>query len=206
MIEIKITIPDSEVPEGGAALARRMAVLGYAFGHKTVPVLHGDSDQQDRETERQPGAPYPGTAPEPAKAETPKRGRPKKPEPVAPAPEAAKPEPAPQANISVAPEHRIDPEAEAQDAADEAAEVAAAPAKALTSEDLRAILGRYIAAHGIDAAQADGPGLFRDALGAPPDGAEMWNITLASKSPETLEKAIVAWSAAVVAGVRYGRS
>jgi hypothetical protein len=34
----------------------------------------------------------------------------------------------------------------------------------------------------------------------------MWNITLASKSPETLAKAVTAWEAAVAAGVRYGRS
>jgi hypothetical protein len=211
MIEVKITIPDCDVgdPE---ALKKRMALLGYAppttLVWKQVDNLAVDEALRDAMThgtgavmataEGVEHIPHETLlAPEPVKAEAPKRGRAKKAEPAAPEP---------QPNISTEPENRVDPEAEAQDAADEAAEVAATPAKELTSEDLRAVAGQYIALYGIDGAQADGPSIFTDALGSPPNGAEMWNITLASKSPETLAKAVAAWEAAVAAGVRYGRS
>jgi len=197
-IKIEITIPDAEVGDGNA-LAARMAALGFhrpwpapaEYKWKQMP------DEATVEALREAVAREAEASSEPVKAEAPKRGRAKKAEPAAPEP---------QANISTEPENRVDPEAEAQDAADEAAEVAATPAKELTSEDLRAVAGQYIALYGIDGAQADGPSIFTDALGSPPDGADMWNITLASKSPETLAKAVAAWEAAVAAGVRYGRS
>jgi hypothetical protein len=200
-IKIEITIPDCDVgdPE---ALKKRMALLGYAPPTTLVwkqvdnPVVDKGLDDVDRLINEAREA---EAKSDPVKAEAPKRGRAKKAEPAAPEP---------QANISTEPENRVDPEAEAQDAADEAAEVAEAAAakQELTSEDLRAVAGQYIALYGIDGAQADGPSIFTDALGSPPDGADMWNITLASKSPETLAKAVAAWEAAVAAGVRYGRS
>lgn len=76
------------------------------------------------------------------------------------------------ANISVSPENRVDPEAEAdeatvdsgaedsaetkaQDAADEAAETAIAPAAPATADDVRAALGRYMAAYGFAATTTD---------------------------------------------------
>jgi hypothetical protein len=75
----------------------------------------------------------------------------------------------------------------------------------MTAEDLRAVMGRYVSAHGLDAAQADGPKVFVDALGAAPAGFDLWTVTLASQNPETLAKAVTAWTAAAEAGVRYGR-
>lgn len=208
MIEIKITIPNDEIGDG-TALSRRLAVLGYTFGVPAVPVIGGDAAPKTATelmitekstwllgdlTRAPEAAVYDEAKPEPAK----KRGRPPKAEP-APEPVAAEPTP----NISEQPENRVDPDVEAQDAADEAAEVAATPAKELTAEDLRAVMGRYVNTFGLAEAQADGPKLFADALGTPPDGAEIWSVTLASKSQETLAKAIAAWDAAVKAGKRY---
>ena len=43
MIELKITIPAEEIGDGKAALEKRMAVLGYAWGHATVPVIGGNA-------------------------------------------------------------------------------------------------------------------------------------------------------------------
>ena len=50
-------------------------------------------------------------------------------------------------------DERVNPEDEAQDAADEAAESAAAPKDTLTHEDLRAAIGRFTKTHGIAVAQ-----------------------------------------------------
>lgn len=197
-VKIEINIPNDEIGDGKAALEKRMAVLGYAWGAAAVPYIGVANPEptltlgeaiRAEEAKEEP-------KPEPAK----KRGRPPKAEP-APEPVAAEPTP----NISAQPENRIDPEVEAQDAADEAAEVAATPAKELTAEDLRAVMGRYVNTFGMAEAQADGPKLFADALGTPPDGAEMWSVTLASRSQDTLAKAIAAWDAAVKKEVRYGQ-
>jgi hypothetical protein len=207
-ISIQIHIPDSEIGDGLSALERRLAVLGYGFGLKAVQVI-GEQTNYDpmadiaREDDLTQQARIDASH---AKTEAPKRGRPKKAEAAAPAPEPAKVEQEPQPNISTEPENRVDPEAEAQDAEDEAAEVTAAPAKTMTAEDLRAVMGRYVNAHGLEAAQADGPAIFVDALGAAPAGFDLWTVTLASQNPETLAKAVAAWEAAASAGSRYGRS
>lgn len=61
--------------------------------------------------------------------------------------------------ISSGTEERVDPAVEAQDKADESAETAAAKADApkLTHDDVRAVLGDYVKAFGMPAAQEDGP-------------------------------------------------
>jgi hypothetical protein len=59
--------------------------------------------------------------------------------------------------ISTNPEDRVDPEVAAQDAADEAAEVAEQPAAPkATHDDVRAIMGSYARLYGMDAAMEDG--------------------------------------------------
>jgi hypothetical protein len=217
MIELKITIPNDEVNDGQAALEKRMAVLGYAFGHKAVPVVGPDiyaeaaktvyasHDIASREAEAPTVVTNTPRAGENAAQTAARKREKRKPEPAPVAPNGLPDTPGvPPLNISAAPEHRVDPEVEAQDAADEAAEVATQQVKELTAEDLRAVMGQYVTAFGLAEAQADGPKLFADALGTPPPGSEMWSVTLASKNQDTLAKAIVAWNAAVESGKRYG--
>ena len=185
MIEVKITIPSDELGDPNA-VSRRMAVLGY------VPTEMMWKPAGSVVQVAQPDDPAPVAVVEPAKPEPVRRGRPKK----------AEPAPEPEPNISAQPEQRVDPEVEAQDDEDEAAEVV--EAAVLTAEDLRSMMGRYVNTFGLAEAQADGPRLFADALGTPPEGASIWSVTLASKSQDTLVKAIAAWETAVKNGKRYG--
>lgn len=57
-------------------------------------------------------------------------------------------------------EERVDPAADKQDAKDEAAEKAAEPVK-LTHDSVRAVLGGYVQAYGMAAAQEDGAKLIK---------------------------------------------
>lgn len=110
-------------------------------------------------------------------------------------------------NISASPENRVNPEDEAQDKADEAAEVEAArdTENPLTVDDLRSVMGKYVEAHGMPATQEDGPAIFKSALGNPPAGEESWKLSLvAAQGQETLRKAVDAWRALVESGKRYG--
>ena len=194
-ISIQIHIPDSEIAEGQHALNKRMAVLGFAFGHAAVPVIgdamaHGTGAAlvTSEGVEHVPLAEM--LDPAPVKVE-PKKTR------------AKKTEPAP--NISTAPEARVDPEVEAQDEADEAAEVAAsAPAsEVVTAEMLRAEMGAYAQKFGMDAALADGSKVFTDALGQAPEGG--WKLSVvAGIGGETLAKAVAAWRSAAAGSARYG--
>lgn len=109
-------------------------------------------------------------------------------------------------NISASPEDRVNPEDEAQDKADEAAEVEAArdPENPLTVDDLRSVMGKYVEAHGMPATQEDGPAIFKSALGNPPAGEESWKLSLvAAQGQETLRKAVTAWQDAVASGKRF---
>lgn len=109
-------------------------------------------------------------------------------------------------NISASPEDRVNPEDEAQDKADEAAEVEAArdPENPLTVDDLRSVMGKYVEAHGMPATQEDGPAIFKSALGNPPAGEESWKLSLvAAQGQETLRKAVTAWQNAVASGKRF---
>jgi hypothetical protein len=60
-------------------------------------------------------------------------------------------------------EERTDPAADKQDAADETAETAATKTVDLTHDDVKKLLGGYVMAYGMEAAQADGTGF----IGAP---------------------------------------
>lgn len=99
-----------------------------------------------------------------------------------------------------------EPEAEEQDAADEAAEVEAARKddKPLTIDDLKNAMGDYVKAFGLAETQEDGAKLFADALGTPPEGNAFWKVSLvAAQGQEALRKAIAAWEAAIATGERY---
>jgi hypothetical protein len=114
-------------------------------------------------------------------------------------------------NISTDPENRVDPEddpeVQAQDAADEQAEVdanrdAEAP---LTVEDLKAVMSQYVEKFGMPATQEDGVKIFADAIGTPPAGEAAWKMTLvAAAGQDKLKAAIAAWKAAASAAGRYG--
>lgn len=102
---------------------------------------------------------------------------------------------------------RINPEEAAQDAADEAAEDAANadPEKPLTLDDVKNAVGEYVSKFGMEAAQADGPGLFVDTLGNPPAGEAYWKFSILPTDQATIAKLIAAWKAAAAAGERYKR-
>lgn len=194
MIEIKITVPNEEIEMGRSALERRMGVLGYTFGVGGVPVVRGDgSAAETLPNEARSIESVIAAQTEVAKPEPTKRGRPKKAE-------------APVANITATPEHRVDPETEAQDAADEAEEAAAAEeAKILTVDDLRAAAKAYIDKFGMVAAQEDGPQIMVAALGAPPAGLDGWSMSRAVEAGQDVAaKAVAAWQAAGAADKRYG--
>lgn len=111
-------------------------------------------------------------------------------------------------NISTG-ENRIDPanpevasdsaEDAAQDAADETAEVEAHrdPEKPLTIDDVKAVVMAYAEKYGMPAAQADGPRIFVEALGAPPKGEEFWKFSiLPVDDQEKIRKVISIWQRA----------
>lgn len=112
--------------------------------------------------------------------------------------EAAAAQAAEQPNISVSPEDRQDPdnpepaddeETAAADAADEAAETAAAKT-ALTLDDVRNALSKYVTTYGMAAAQADGPKLIAKVLGKPHDDAAPCKISDLGEDQALLAKAI----------------
>lgn len=114
------------------------------------------------------------------------------------------------ANISANPDDRKPPEddeaTQAQDAADEQAEVEAArePEKAITVDDLRGVMGEYVQKFEMPATQEDGPLIFADALGKPPAGEAAWKLSLLAELPqERLKAAYDGWRAAVDSGKRY---
>lgn len=133
-------------------------------------------------------APAPTPSVEPAKTT---RSRKPKAEEVAAAADA---KPA----ISTDPENRIDPqnpEDEAQDAADEAAETASEqPAnRTITTEDVKAAIGKYVAKFQLPATQEDGPGIFESVLGAPPAGEPYWKLSILPQDQDSLAKCEKAW-------------
>lgn len=112
---------------------------------------------------------------------------------------------APPANISTG-EERVDPvnpddaETVEQDAADEAAEVETHrdPVKPLTVDDVKSVMGKYVAKYGMPATQEDGPKVFVEALGAPPEGQPSWKVSLlAGADQATLQRVVDVWSKAV---------
>jgi hypothetical protein len=99
-----------------------------------------------------------------------------------------------------------DAETQAQDTADEQAEVdanrdAEAP---LTIEDLKMAMSEYVTKFDMGAAQEDGVNIFGDALGKPPGGEQFWKMSIAAAAgQDTLKKAIAAWKAAAAGNARY---
>ena len=186
-IEIKIVLPDNDV--GPAALEVHMAALGFTRQAAAVQgvIVRGEPNVQ-------PAAEQPEPTPAPVEAKA-TRGR--KAKETAPA-------------ISATPEDRRPPEddaaTQAQDTADEQAEVEAArePAKPITVDDLRGAMGAYVAAHGMPATQEDGPSIFGDVLGAPPKGEAAWKLSLLADLPqEKLAAAHKAWTDAAAGSARY---
>lgn len=100
--------------------------------------------------------------------------------------------------LSTDPENRIDPqnpEDEAQDAADEAAETASeqGEARTITTEDVKAAIGAYVAKFKLPATQEDGPGIFKSVLGAPPAGEPYWKLSILPQDQDSLAKCEKAW-------------
>ncbi len=108
-------------------------------------------------------------------------------------------------------EERVGPEDDAatiaQDAADEAAETEASrdAAAPLTLDDVRKALGGYAQAYGMDATLADGPTIFKKALGDVPAGTKNakgevvteWCLSATPLDQVSLGKAVQYWTAAV---------
>lgn len=112
--------------------------------------------------------------------------------------------------ISTTPEDRRpaedDAETQAQDEADEAAEVEASrnPERPLTAEDAMQAVGLYVQKFGIPAAQEDGPSIFVAALGKPPGTEPFWKKSLlANATQDQLRKAIDAWTKAAASDQRF---
>jgi len=176
-IEIKIIIPSDEVGDLNA-LPARMAALGFFPPAPAAQTWQEAAGYGKGDHQFEPVANHSQEAkPEP------KKGRPKKAEPAP--------------NISAAPEARVDP----QDEADEAAEVAVS--EAVTAEDLRSVMGAYAAKFGMPATLEDGTAIFTGALGPAPESG--WKLSVvAGMGGETLAKAVAGWFAAAASEARYG--
>jgi hypothetical protein len=94
---------------------------------------------------------------------------------------------------------------QAQDKADEQAEVEQNrdPETPLTIEDVKAAVGKYIEKFDMAAAQQDGPQLFVDVLGKPPEGQPYWKMSVLPIDQPTLKKVVDAWTAAAAGNARY---
>lgn len=213
-LKIEVTVPQEDISSGGAAayLANAMSAIGFSRG---VTLALPEAPKRETAAERPAPAPQPEptpvTAPEPEASEAPKRERGK------PAPgrarrtkeeiaeDEAADKAAPPANIStgeerVDPKHPDDAETVEQDAADEAAEVEAHrdPVKPLTVDDVKAVMGKYVAKFGMPATQEDGPKIFVEALGTPPEGQPSWKVSLlAGADQDTLARVVDVWGKAV---------
>ncbi|MFY7925550.1 MAG: hypothetical protein ACOVN5_07045 [Aquidulcibacter sp.] len=100
-------------------------------------------------------------------------------------------------------EERVNPEEEAQDQADEAAEADQGPGRTFTADDVRDAMGLYVNKFGMDAAQEDGPGLLVDVLGAPPAGNLFWKLSIIPA--DKYEAVRDAWVSAATGVQRYKR-
>lgn len=107
---------------------------------------------------------------------------------------------APVAQISTG-EERVGPEddaeTEAQDKADEQAEVEETRKAPLTIDDVKALAVQYQQIFGAAAVQEDGPRLFQGALGNPPAEHPHWKFSILPTDAASLEKLEAAWRNAV---------
>jgi len=92
-----------------------------------------------------------------------------------------------------------------QDKADEQAEVEQNrdPETPLTIEDVKVAVGKYIEKFDMAAAQQDGPALFVDVLGKPPEGQPYWKMSILPTDQDTLKKVVGAWTKAAAGNARY---
>lgn len=192
-IQITIGLGDDNVSAG--ALDQHMAALGFARANTALARLEAAQERMAEMSATRPTIIAGGTKEEEPAAK-PTRTRKKA--------EEAKPA------ISTNPEDRRPPEddeaTQAQDAADEQAEVEAAraPEKPLTVEDVKAAVGDYVAKFGMAETQQDGMKIFADVLGKPPGEEPYWKLSLlASATQDQLQKVIVAWKTAAAAQTRY---
>lgn len=124
---------------------------------------------------------------------------------------AVKPAPVVEAPKVVEPEEEeledgiedMDDLSEEEDAEDDIEDV---EEEALTIDDLRSRMQKYIDMHGLDQARQDGLKILSDSLGKPPAGREFWSVSLINEldDNEIITKAVIAWDDAVKAGKRYG--
>lgn len=97
-------------------------------------------------------------------------------------------------------EERVDPaDVEAQDKADEQTEVEQTRKddKPLTIDDVKAVVTAYVGKYGMPAVQEDGPKIFVEALGAPPEGEAYWKMSLLPDDQAKLAKVVSVWQKAV---------
>ena len=205
-LKIEVTVPQEHVEGSGAAayLANAMAAIGFQRGETasvaiglqrgaTAPAVVGNelaveevvAEVQETAPKRERGKPAAGRA---------RRTK----EEIA-EDEAADGDAPAQANISTG-EERVDPEEVAeQDAADEATEVEEHrdPANPLTIDDVKSVVGKYVARYGMAAVQEDGPKIFVEALGAPPAGQSYWKMSILPDDQAKLAHVVKVWERAV---------
>lgn len=102
------------------------------------------------------------------------------------------------ANITDNPEDRVNPQDDAQDAADERAEEESSATEALTHDDVREAASGYIAKFGMEAASVDLIGCLEKAVGVK-------KMSQIPDDQESLAKAVAAFQAASKADKRYGQ-
>lgn len=156
---------------------------------QTLDELMGLSRGLVHRVNAEPVSPAAPAAPEtpPADVEAPKRrGRPKT--VVEPAPQPA-PEPAPIPAITATPEDRVNPEDEADEAAEQAQEAEARPQT--TREDVRAAIAGYLKRYGHPAGETDIPKLLQDLF-----GEGVVRLSLIPDDPAVFDRCIAALKAA----------
>ncbi len=88
---------------------------------------------------------------------------------------------------------------QAQDQADEQAEVEQNrdEEKPLTVDDVKKLATAYANNYGMPAAQEDGPKIFVEALGNPPEGEPFWKFSLVPTDQAALQKLASIWKRAL---------
>lgn len=86
-----------------------------------------------------------------------------------------------------------------QDKADEKAEVEAnrGDDKPVTIDDVKNIVNEYVTKFGLPATQEDGPKIFVEALGQPPEGENFWRFSILPTDQESIAKVAAVWTRAV---------
>lgn len=206
-LKIEVTVPEEAIHDG---VGRRYLGLALeTLGFYRSPTSIVGNEAADNALRSAAAAPQPNPVEEAVKevveAQKRERGKPapgrarRTKEEIAEDEAAAAAEAEPAAAISTG-EERIDPAHVAeQDAEDEAAEVEehrdqAAP---LTVDDVKAVVGDYVARYGMAAVQEDGPKIFVEALGNPPAGQAYWKMSILPDDQAKLARVVEVWKKAV---------